>query len=232
MNKGNVYIFVYATVLVVVVAAILSFTAVKLKPIQDKNVEIEKKKDILKSVKIESTAADAEVKYEKYITDSYAMDSKGNKKDGVEAFTVNLKIEQRKALENRSLPIFECTLDDGSKKCIVPVLGKGLWGPIWGYVALNDDLNTVFGVTFAHKGETPGLGAEIDTKNFQEQFIGKQIFSGNQFVSVSVMKGVNTKSNINAVDGISGGTITSKGLDKMLKDCLSDYKTYFINKKK
>jgi hypothetical protein len=118
---------------------------------------------------------------------------------------------------------------------IIPVLGKGLWGPLWGYVALKNDYNTIVGVVFDHKGETPGLGAEIATPTFQKQFSGKKIFDDNEnFVSVSVVKGGVANSGISAeygVDAISGGTITSNGLANMLKICLANYEKYFKNRR-
>ncbi len=126
------------------------------------------------------------------------------------------------------MPVFISSLED-TKQYIIPVYGKGLWGPIWGYVSLKDDLSTIYGANFAHKGETPGLGAEIDTKDFQSKFIGKEIFNEqSKFVSVSILKGGTADPDSKyEVDGISGGTITSVGVDDMLKDCLSSYEPYF-----
>ena len=143
-----------------------------------------------------------------------------------------MKKELAKPLEEQSLPVFISSLE-GSKKYIIPVYGKGLWGPIWGYVALNDDLSTIYGAVFSHKAETPGLGAEINTKEFQEQFFGKEIFKLGEFVSVSVLKsGSADPESKYQVDGISGGTITSVGVDQMLRDCLSSYEPYFKKHKK
>jgi Na+-transporting NADH:ubiquinone oxidoreductase subunit C len=216
--------------MVIIVAALLSVAAITLQPFQKKNVEINKKQNILASVNIESTAKDAELVYDKYITESFAVNSKGEIKEGVSAFNIDMKQELAKPLEERSLPVFISALDS-SKQYIIPVYGKGLWGPIWGYVSLKDDLSTIFGANFAHKGETPGLGAEIDTKAFQSQFFGKEIFNEQgQFVSVTIVKGgtANPDSKYE-VDGISGGTITSVGVSHMLKDCLSSYEPYFKN---
>lgn len=235
MKQSNTYIFIYASVMVIAVAAILSFAAITLKPYQDKNIEIAKKLDILKSVGIAKDAGKAKNKnqyveslYDKYITNNIVINTEGTNIDSVKAFNVNLKIELKKEIKNRSLPIYICTLDDGSNKYIIPVRGKGLWGPIWGYVALNEDYNTVFGATFAHKGETPGLGSEIDTKEFQAQFKEKKIFdASNNFASIIVIKGVSNPNALNEIDAISGGTITSKALEAMLSDCLAPYETYF-----
>ena len=219
--------------MVIAVAAILSIAAITLQPYQKRNIEINKKQNILTSVNIESTAKNAEELYTKYITESYVIRSDGSVIEGANAFAVDMKKELLKPLMERNLPIFASNVNN-TKQYIIPVYGKGLWGPIWGYVSLNDDLSTIYGANFAHKGETPGLGAEIDTKAFQAKFIGKQIFDqSGTFVSVRVLKGgaANPESK-HEVDGISGGTITSVGVDEMLKDCLSSYEPYFKNIKK
>jgi Na+-transporting NADH:ubiquinone oxidoreductase subunit C len=228
---SNTYIFIFSSVMVIAVAAILSIAAITLQPYQKKNVEINKKQNILTSLKIESTANDAEDLYSKYITESFVVNDNGSVIEGVDAFAIDMKKELAKPLNERYLPVFVGSINGQTKQYIIPVYGKGLWGPIWGYVSLNEDLSTIYGANFAHKGETPGLGAEIDTKAFQAKFIGKQIFDeSGAFVSVSVLKGgtANPESN-HEVDGISGGTITSVGVDQMLKDCLSSYEPYFKN---
>jgi len=224
--------------MVILVAAVLSFTAIQLKPRQDKNVEVEKKLDILKSVNLEGNYKEAgdkntyvESLYDKYITDSYVINSVGTKREDVKAFDVNLKQELAKPVEERNLPIFVCTHDNGQENYIIPVLGKGLWGPIWGYVALEKDYNTIYGAVFAHKSETPGLGAEIDTKWFQAQFIGKKLFDDKQnFTSIKIVKGGADPNSNNSVDAISGGTITSVALEKTIKECLGSYEKYFKSK--
>ncbi len=229
-RQGNTYTFLYASVMVIVVAALLAFVSESLKERQNKNVEVAKKIDILRSVNIESTAKDAEAKYEKYIgKNAYILNIQGEKQSG-SAFDVDLAKEIKKADTERAFPLYECKMDDGSVKYVIPVRGKGLWGPIWGYISLNDDKNTVFGATFGHKGETPGLGAEIDKAFFQKPFSGKKIFDENsKFVSVDVVKVGQSAGNAHAVDGISGGTITSKGVSEMLKDCLSGYEKFLKN---
>ena len=228
MNReGNSYTIIYATVMVVVVAAALSFASLSLKPRQTKNVEVAKKTDILRSVKIASTAADAESIYDKYISVTYIINSKGEKVDG-DAFNVDLKKEVALPVVDRKLPVYECRLDDGSLKYILPVRGKGLWGPIWGYVALNDDKKTIYGATFDHKGETPGLGAEISKDFFTVKFENKKILDEGK-VYFEVAKGGVTKKPDFAVDAISGGTITSKGLEAMMNDCLSAYEQFLNN---
>ena len=238
MNRDNsLYIFMYASVMVIIVAAVLSFTAETLKPIQKQNVKIEKIQNILSSVGIESTKENAEELFGKYIPEEnrIVINSKGDKLEG-SSFDVNLKIENKKAIEERNLPLFIVNMDDGTKKTIVPLLGIGLWGPVWGFMAFEPDNNTISGAVFDHKGETPGLGADINQDWFEKPFTGKTIFEGDKFVSITTHKGgpgaAERAGDLNhGVDAISGGTITSKGLEKMIYDCLVGYETYFKNNK-
>jgi Na+-transporting NADH:ubiquinone oxidoreductase subunit C len=226
---SNTYIFTFSGIMVVVIALLLSLAAMQLKPYQDKNIEIEKKRNILASIRIPSTVNDAVDLYAKYITDSFVLNNKGEKTEGTNAFTVDMKAELSKPSGARFLPVFVGTIDDGSHAYVVPLRGKGLWGPIWGYISFRPDLNTVYGVFFDHQGETPGLGAEIALDWFQKPFIGKKIFEDSvKFVSIKVLKGGAPEGNNHAVDAISGGTITSKSLEAMLDSCLAQYKTYFI----
>jgi Na+-transporting NADH:ubiquinone oxidoreductase subunit C len=233
---SNTYIFVFSLIMVTIVAVLLSFVSMQLKPRQLMNVEIEKKQAILTTVGVTEEAAEAGDKnafineeFGKYITDSYVVDYNGDRLQ-TDAFEVTLDLanEIRKPREERNYPIFVYSDDSGNKKYVVPVRGKGLWGPIWGYIALESDLNTIAGAVFDHKGETPGLGAEINTDWFEGDFTGKTIFNdAGEFVSIEVVKGGADPSNPHGVDAISGGTITSKGLEAMLMDCLSGYVAYF-----
>lgn len=216
--------------MVILVAAILSSAAMLLQPLQQKNIEIEQKRNILASITIESTATDAESLFDQYITESLVVNSKGEIKEGLDAFAVNMTDEIRKSEEEKSLPIFVGLLDGDKKQYVIPVRGAGLWGPIYGYVALNGDFNTIFGTNFGHDGETPGLGSEITTSWFQDRFIGKKIFSEDGvFISIDIVKGKSDPSSLNQVDGITGSTLTTNGLEKMLKDCLKPYEAYFKN---
>jgi Na+-transporting NADH:ubiquinone oxidoreductase subunit C len=235
-NFSNTYIFVFSAIMVTIVAVLLSFVSMQLKPRQEMNMQIEKKQDVLRSVGKAEKVGEADDKniyineeFGKYITESYVVDFNGK---GVEtdAFEVMLSLgaEIRKPGEERNYPVFVYSENGGPKKYVLPVRGKGLWGPIWGYVALEEDLNTISGAVFDHKGETPGLGSEINTGWFQEPFTGKTIFDENgEFVSIEVVKGGADPSNIHQVDAISGGTITSKGLEAMLTDCLTGYVAHF-----
>ncbi|MDR2937614.1 MAG: NADH:ubiquinone reductase (Na(+)-transporting) subunit C [Prevotellaceae bacterium] len=238
MNKeSNKYIFLYSIALVVLVAAVLAVASITLKPFQQKNIEVEKKQSILHSVQKAADVKNAknktlyvEKEYAKYITSSFVVSTQGTKVAG-DAFEISLEEEFSKPLAKRRLPVFVCTEDDGSKKYILPVRGVGLWGPLWGYIALQNDYSTIYGVVFDHKGETPGLGAEISTPKFQEQFAGKQIFEGTTFTSILVAKGGGTQGKPHEVDAISGGTITSKGLEEMLSNSLSAYQNFFKEEK-
>jgi len=234
-NFSNKYIFIFSLVMVSIVAVLLSFVATMLKPRQEMNVQIEKKQDVLRSVGQARDVGEADDKntyiddeFSTYIAESYVVDYQGNVVDE-DAFDVLLTLNQeiRKEREDRNYPVFVYDGDEG-QKYVVPVRGKGLWGPIWGTIALESDLNTISGAIFDHKGETPGLGAEINTDWFQEPFIGKMIFDeSGEFVSIEVVKGGADPSSSNQVDAISGGTITSKGLEDMLLDCLEGYVAHF-----
>ncbi len=236
---SNTYIFVFSTVMVTIVAILLSFVAEQLRPIQNRNLEVEKKLDILRSVgkaekidEVRQRDIYIEEEYSKYITGSYVIDTSGNVKEGITAFNVNLKVELAKPVQEMNLPVFIFTADDSTNKYIIPMRGRGLWGPIWGYISLYDDFNTIYGAIFAHEKETPGLGAEINQPFFQVQFVNKKILDdkGN-FISVKVIKGGAKTDDPHAVDAISGGTITSSGVQAMMKDCLGNYENYFKKEK-
>jgi Na+-transporting NADH:ubiquinone oxidoreductase subunit C len=227
-NFSNRYIFMFSAVMVIAVATLLSLAATLLQPAQQRNLEIEKKKNMLESINVPCTRDNTEDLYDKYINGSSVINSKGEQVNGVDAFSVVLKDELKKPLEQQSLPVFTATPDDGEKVIILPVEGKGLWGPIYGYIALMSDMNTIYGVNFDHKGETPGLGAEINTTAFESQFLGKKLFDNENFVSVQVIKGGAADGDIHGVDAISGGTVTSKGLQNMIFDCLLKYSDYLL----
>ncbi len=202
VNKNSsVYIVIYATVMVVVVAAVLATAAMVLGPVQNKNVELETKGAILKVVGIEVPKAEIVTAYDDNITE----------------------VDIPTGGDGGSIKLYK-SVAGGKTLYIIPVSGSGLWGPIWGYVAVEQDWDTISGVVFDHKGETPGLGAEITTPKFTDQFRGKKLFKDGQLVGITVLKGAGaSRGNDHAVDAISGGTITSRGVEAMLKACLSDY---------
>jgi len=223
VNK-NSYTIGFATIMVVIVAALLSSAAIGLKPYQSKNVELEKKQNILKSVGVEVSREQAKVDYSTYIKEELVVNHLGEIKEG-SAFDIDLSKEVKKDASEQSFPVYIAEVD-GEKKYIIPLRGKGLWGPIWGFISLNDDINTISAAVFDHKSETPGLGAEINRPFFQDPFTGKTIMEDGDFVSVIVQKG-GANGDIHKVDGISGGTITSDGVTDMIDERLTKYLPYF-----
>lgn len=222
----NRYIFLYASAMVVIVALVLSSAATLLRPLQERNMRIEKMQNILSAIDIPAPRAEAEELFNRYITTTKIVNHRGEELEG-DAFEVELQDENRKDLEDRQLPVFIAEVE-GETMYILPIRGGGLWGPIWGYIGLRSDLATVVGANFDHASETPGLGAEIADRPFQEQFPGKRIFDedGN-FRPIRVVKGRAPAGDLHAVDGISGGTITSNGVTDMLRNGLEVYKSYF-----
>tara|TARA_B100001758_G_C18392942_1_gene604065 strand:+ start:765 stop:1520 length:756 start_codon:yes stop_codon:yes gene_type:complete len=224
--NSNSYTIGFACVMVVLVAALLASTSIKLTPLQDRNIELEKKQNILQSVGVYVDRDASEASYSQFIKEELILDNKGNILEG-SAFNIDLGDELRKDIDDQKLPLYISMLEDSSKCFIIPLRGKGLWGPIWGYIALRDDINTVYGAVFAHKSETPGLGAEINQGFFQEPFRDKKIFNeNNEFVSIKVIKGGAPEGSLHGVDGISGGTITSDGVTDMLKERVGRYLPY------
>ena len=213
MNKNsNSYIIIYSTVMVVVVAALLAVASLSLQGRQNANILNEKKQAILASL----GAGDRN--YDEYIT-AYAVDANGQRIEGIGGNEViQMLFDLETAVKGGTYPVFESS----DHRYVLPVSGKGLWGPIWGYVALEKDMNTVAGIIMAHKGETPGLGAEIATPKYQANFVGKTIFDGDKFVSVTLRKG-GAKDPAHEVDAISGGTKTSDGVTAMLYNSLENY---------
>lgn len=233
MDKdSNKATFLFSSVMVVMIAILLSITAISLAPYQAKNIRIEKMKNILTSVAVHAETAETEKLYNQYITQQIVLNNKGEEvKGSVAAFDIDLKKELDKIkigkTDEQLFPLFICK-KEGKTFYIVPLRGKGLWGPIWGYISLEADMNTIYGASFAHKSETPGLGAEIETEKFQQQFIGKKIFDeSGDFVSVIVIKGGAPPNDMHGVDAISGATITSKGVSEMFKRTLNNYLPYF-----
>ena len=221
MNKqGNTYTFLYSVVLVVVVAALLSIVSLSLQPRQNENRQNEKRQNILSAIHISSTAANSAELFDKYIKEQFIINSKGDRIEG-KAFDVNIEKQYNLPVEKRELPVFVANVD-GATKYILPIYGAGLWGPIWGYISLDDNKDTVYGTYFSHASETPGLGAEIATEMFQQEFVGKKTLE-NGTVALSVVKHGKVEKADYQVDGISGGTITSVGVDTMLKECLKEY---------
>lgn len=230
MNRqSNVYTVIYSIVLVAVVGVVLSVVYQALRPKQLENIANDTKKQILASARLTPTdGKDISTLFDEHIVASYIVNSDGQQIDSnVNPFDVNMALEVKKPADERMLPVFECTTDAGLKY-IVPVYGAGLWGPIWGYIAFDNNGNTIYGAYFAHQGETPGLGAEIEKPAFSSQFDGKDIFAPDgDFTSVAVVKTGKEPAGRAWVHAVSGGTITSQGVQKMLYDSLEPYTAFF-----
>ncbi len=218
-RDSNAYTIIYAAVMVVLVAVVLAFTSQSLRSTQKQNEDNDKRQQILRSINVQVSANEAEAKYTELIKEAFLVNANGEKVEG-DAFVGGV--------ENAS-PVFVANVD-GQTKYIMALNGAGLWGPLWGYISVNDDKNTVFGADFSHQGETPGLGAEITKPNFSKPFSGKQLFKGGNFKSIAVVKPGKTADGQDYVDGISGGTITSQGVSKMLFDSLKGYEKFLTSK--
>lgn len=232
-TSSNSYTITYAVVIAVVVAFLLAFISSSLKERQDENVALDKKKQILASLNVRNVDNDeASALYDKMIVADRVIDedgnvtaegSKGGTKDGFRCNGASLK--------EGKLALYVCDVD-GQTKYVIPVYGMGLWGGISGYIALNEDRQTVFGAYFNHESETAGLGAEIkDSRAWQDQFKGKRVFAeGKDGIALSVVKKSDIKDTATECEAVTGATLTSVGVSDMLGDCLSKY-TNFLTKK-
>ena len=224
-TNSNTYTVLYAAVMVVFVALLLAFTSQALRSTQKANEANDKRQQILRAVNISVPAGEVEAKYNELIKEAFLVDADGQRTDG-DAFAE----EVEKAFARGVYPIFVATID-GQTKYILAMYGAGLWGPVWGYLSVNDDCNTVFGADFSHASETPGLGAEITSKAFSGQFLGKQLFRDGVFKSIAVVKSGNKAEGQDYVDGISGGTITSNGVNAMLRTSIGSYAQFLTTQK-
>lgn len=228
MNKqSNSYTLLYIIGLVIIVGAALAVVATTLKPLQQKNIDADKMRQILMSVNCNPGSADSLTLIFNERVKGLTVNADGKKVDGVEAFDVDVAAQSKLPAAERILPLYIYNDTEIGTKYIIPMNGAGLWGPIWGYISLDDDCTTVYGAYFSHQGETPGLGAEIEKPFFRDRFKGKVLFKDNRFLPIEIVKaGVKPSGNADYVDGVSGGTITSKGVGAMLDNCLSPYKSY------
>jgi Na+-transporting NADH:ubiquinone oxidoreductase subunit C len=214
------------------VGTTLAFLSIILKPYQVKNEKDKKMIDILGAINIEADRKDASEKYTMYIVDSQVLNSKGEPiESSVDAFDIDVQKQYKDkkiAPADRIYPLFIADRD-GEKYYIMPIVGTGLWGPIWGFISVGEDLSTIYGARFDHKGETPGLGAEISSYDkFQKQWEGKKISNADgSYHPMLVSKTPSDPSDPYAVDGITGGTITSKGLEEMVNRSVAIYDIYF-----
>ena len=235
MRQSNLYIILYSAAITVVCGGALAIASQGLKPMQDANIEMERKQNILATVMDLNEDINIEEIYKSRIKEM-VIDYNGNAKAGMKASDVNIAKEYKKKPEERLLPVYEFLDQADSTKvdnAILPVYGYGLWNNIWGFVALESDLNTVRGVKFAHAGETPGLGARIESDEVQSRFKGKTILEAGELMSIVIQKGEgNDYSNDkHKVDGMSGATLTGKGVNNMLKDYFACYLNYLKKSK-
>lgn len=231
LNKqSNIYTLIYIAALVILVGAILAGTSMALKDRQEANANADKMKQILSSVHISADDQNVHKLFEDLIVATPVIDSEGNivAQNG---FEINVQQQSKKKdASKRLLPVYVCNLGEKGIKYILPIYGNGLWGPIWGYIAVDSDGSTVYGAYFAHQSETPGLGAEIEKPKFSNQFDGKRLFKDDRFLPVTVIKkGQKAVKGEDYVDAVSGGTITSKGVAAMLDDCLKPYEAFLFN---
>jgi Na+-transporting NADH:ubiquinone oxidoreductase subunit C len=239
----NSYTILFAIGMVIVVGALLAFAASSLKPTIDENKRLEKQQNILYAMGVnendESSAnfvstEKAPELFNQYIKKQLVIQS-GNVSEDDQAYLIDVKKQQASAKTGnaRKLPLF-IGEKDGETYYIAPIRGKGLWDAIWAYVAMDEDM-VVKGAYFDHKGETPGLGANIKQRFFMDDFIGEHLLDNGTFKGITVAKGnadpKNTDKTDNEVDAIAGATITGDGVTAMIKSDLKLYVPYFKNLK-
>ena len=236
MNRdSNVYTFIFAAVMVFVVASVLAFTATSLKDLQSENVRLEKMQNILSTIGIETDREKAEVLYNKYVIEEHALKNDGSIDKSVNAFNIKLNTELKKEVADQRFPLYVANVEKNTYY-IVPLRGAGLWDAIWGYIALKEDQNTIKGAVFDHKAETAGLGAEITQKWFQNRFVGEKILDQQGSLKGIVVSKTNNDPNDtdkedHEVDAISGATITGDGVTDMIMERLTHYMPYFKNQR-
>ena len=234
MNRdSNKHTYIFAVLMVLSVAFVLSFTSESLKDLQNANVKKEKMQNILSSVGINVTRDESEDLYMDYISEELSLKSDGTIDDDIDAFDINLALEVKKDSETQRFPLYIANVEN-EKFYVIPLRGAGLWAEIWGYIALKEDINTIKGVSFDHKSETAGLGAEITEDWFIDSFTDEKINdSQGNFVGVYLTKSNNDPRNEdkldNEVDAISGATITGDGVSDMIIERIQNYIPYFKN---
>mgnify|MGYP002778329769 CR=1 FL=1 len=230
MRQSNLYIVFYAAVLTIVCGGLLAFASESLKEKQQENIALEQKQNILSTVMTLGEKDNAAELYNKRVK-AFVVDFKGNVVEGKKTTDIVIEAEYKKPAQDRLLPVYEFRSEADPNKIeyvVLPIHGFGLWDKIWGYVSLQSDFNTIQGTVFQHKGETPGLGARISSADIQDRYKGKKVFDGAELASVEMMKGEGNdySSDQHKVDGMSGATLTAKGVNNMLKDYLACYENY------
>lgn len=225
-TNSNSYIIMYSCLMVVIVAFLLAFVSSALKPTQDINVALDKKKQVLAALNIRGLSnEESAARYGEVIEADAIVDPQGDIVDkGTQGGeTAGFKLNSADYKVGR-LALYICKVN-GERKYVVPVYGMGLWGPIWGYIAVNEDGRTVYGAYFNHDSETAGLGAEIkDSEAWQDKFKGKTIYDAQGQPVLKVLKSGEIKDPQTQVDAITGATLTSNGVSDMLLEGFEKYK--------
>ena len=238
MRQSNTYVLVFTAIMTVVIGGVLSFASQILAPAQKKSIELDTKTQILGAVmSVDKKKDDVLGIYNQRIR-SFVVDYDGNpiekdkKGNDIVAEDVNILKNYKKDPKDREYPVFEYVNAENPETVeayILPMYGAGLRNAIYGFIALDGDMNTVKGISFGHVQETPGLGARIGDKEIQDRFKGKTIFDGDELVSVVMMKGEKKDPSAfgpHQVDGLSGATLTARGVNSMLKDYLTCYDAF------
>ena len=237
-TNSNVYTIIYTTIVVVVVAAVLAVAAMAFKPMQTANIKAETLSQMMVAAGLGTMDEFQEigndnvlVRYSENISEAFTVDLDGNKVSDLKTDKDNIELvdnfkPQDVAIKNHgeaTLPVYRFK----SGATVIPIYGAGLWGPVWGYIALDTDFQTILGVYFDHSGETPGLGSKIkDDPEFQAQFIGKSFDLADAANPFDIIKGGAPESNDHAVDAISGSTMTCRGLDTGIDLWVGAYSNY------
>ncbi len=215
-TNSNVYTVIYAAVMVIIVAFMLVFVSSVLKERQTTNIIQDTQKQILSSLNMREVKNAGET-YNEIVKGDYLLQNDGSLVENDQKFSTSYKGE----FTSGRLHVFKAEIE-GETKYVIPMNGLGLWGPIWGYVALNEDRSTIYGIYFSHASETPGLGAEISNTNFQDLFKNKKLLKEGE-IKLDITKFGLAQDADYDVDGVSGATITSKGVNSMISTVLASY---------
>jgi len=227
-TDSNGYTIGFLVLMVFVVGGVLATLAAVTKPIIDRNIELDNKSKILNSVGYTGTEIIKD--YNAMIT-AIAVNDSGSIIAGVDGYDINLKKEYKKPLSERQFPVF-IYKNEGETNYILPLIGLGLWDEVNGFAAFNSDFKTLRGVAFDHVGETPGLGSIITEQWWQDYFKGKTVFNKKNDFVLQIHKFGKSPDGISDVDGLAGATLTTQGMDNMMRDCIPNYKNYFNSLKK
>lgn len=234
MQRSNTYILIYTLILTVVCGVSLAVAKMALKPAQDMQIELQRKKNILSTIMTLKKGDNAETIYKQRVKE-FVINFKGEKIENVSAASINVEREFKKPVEERQLPVYEISSETDPNKTefyVIPTFGKGLWDVISSYISIKSDGTTINGVSFNHKAETPGLGARIkDEEAVYSRYKGKTLFEADKPVGVEMQKGEgnNYDSEPHKIDGMSGATLTGKGVNAMVKEYTIAYSNFLLN---